>query len=52
MFDEVKPFDGEIEAGYYYINTDNFFPFTGAGRYNADLVFYAFQCKFIKRRIY
>ena len=22
VFDEVKPFDGLIEAGYYYINTD------------------------------
>ncbi len=24
VFDEVKSFDGEIEAGFYYINTDNF----------------------------
>ncbi len=25
VFDEVKSFDGEIEAGFYYINTGNFF---------------------------
>jgi hypothetical protein len=50
VFDEVKPFDGEIEAGYYYINTDNFFPFKGAGWYDADLVYYAFQCKLIKKK--
>ncbi len=31
VLDEVKPFDGEIEAEYYYINTDNFFPFKVAG---------------------
>ncbi len=45
VFDEVKSFDGYIEAGYYYINTDNFFPFMGAGWYDADLVHYAIQCK-------
>ncbi len=27
VFDEVISFDGEIEAGYYFINTDNFFQF-------------------------
>ncbi len=27
VFDEVEPFDGDIKAGYYYIDTDNFFPF-------------------------
>jgi hypothetical protein len=36
VFDEVKSFDGSIEAGYYYINSDNFFPFKGAGWYDAD----------------
>jgi hypothetical protein len=50
VFDEVKSFDGEIEAGYYYINTDHFFPFKGAGWYDADLVYYAFQCKLIKKK--
>ncbi len=27
VFDEVKSFDGEIETGFYHINTNNFFPF-------------------------
>ncbi len=38
VFDEVKSFDGEIETGFYYINTNNFFPFKGAG-------WYACECK-------
>ena len=50
VFDEVKPFDGKIEAGFYYINTDNFFPFKGSGWYDADLVYYAYKCKLIKKR--
>ncbi len=41
VFDEVKAFDGKSEAGFYYINTDNFFPFKGTGWYDADLVYYA-----------
>jgi hypothetical protein len=49
VFDEVKSFDGNIEVRYYYINTDNFFPFKGAGWYDADLVYYAIQCKLIKK---
>ena len=50
VFDKVKSFDGEIEAGYYYINTDHFFPYKGAGWFDADLVYYAFQCKLIKKK--
>ena len=50
VFDEVKSFDGEIEAGFYYIETDNFFPFKGAGWYDADLVYYAYECKLIKKK--
>ncbi len=50
VFDEVKAFDGEIEAGFYYIETDNFFPFKGAGWYDADLVYYAHECKLIKNK--
>ena len=49
VFDEVNSFDGNIEAGYYYINTDNFFPFKGAGWYDADLVYYAIKCNLIKK---
>ncbi len=48
VFDEVKPFGGEIEACFYYIETDNFFPFKEAGWYDADLVYYACECKLIK----
>jgi hypothetical protein len=50
VFDEVKTFDGYIEVGFYYINTDNLFPFKGAGWYDADLVHYAIQCKLIKKK--
>jgi glyoxylase I family protein len=50
VFDEVKSFDGDIEAGFYYIETDNFFPFKGAGWYDADLVYYAYECKLIKKK--
>ena len=50
VFDEVKPFDGDIKAGYYYIDTDNFFPFKGAGWYDADLVYYAIECKLIEKK--
>ena len=49
VFDEVKPFDVDIEAGFYYFNTTNYFPFKGAGWYDADLVYYACQCKMIKK---
>jgi hypothetical protein len=31
VFEKVKDFDGDIEAGFYYINTDNFFPIKGSG---------------------
>ena len=45
VFDEVKPFDGKIETGYYFVKTDNFFPFKGNGWYDADLVDYGInQC--------
>ncbi len=47
VFDEVKSFDGDIEADFYYIDTDNFFPFKGAGWYDANLVYYAYECKLI-----
>ncbi len=31
VFDEAKSFDGEIEAGFNYIDTDNFFRFKDTG---------------------
>ncbi len=40
IFDEVKPFDGEIKTGFYFVETKNFFPFKGNGWYDADLVDY------------
>jgi hypothetical protein len=40
VFDEVKKFDGNLETGYYFVETDNFFPFKGNGWYDADLVNY------------
>ena len=48
VFDEIKPFDGKIEAGFYYIETKNFFPFRGNGFYIADLIEYAFNKEIIK----
>ncbi len=49
VFDEVKPYDGVIEAGFYYVETTNFFPFKGAGWYEAELVYYACNKKIIKQ---
>ncbi len=43
VFDEVKAFDGENEAGFYYIETDDFFPFKGAGWYDADFINYTYE---------
>ncbi len=44
VFDKVKKIDGNIEAEFYYVETDNYFPFKGG--YDADLVFYACNVKF------
>jgi len=48
VFDEIVPFDGKIEAGYYYVETENFFPFHGNGFYDADLIQFAINEKIIK----
>jgi hypothetical protein len=45
-----KVFDGEIEAGYYYIETSNYFPFRGNGFYDADLIDYGIQRGIITKR--
>jgi hypothetical protein len=50
VFDEVEPFYGEIETGFYCINTDNFFPFKSVGWYDADLVYHAYQCNIIETK--
>ena len=48
VFDEIKPFDGKIEAGFYGIESKNFFPFHGNGFYIADLIDYALKQNIIK----
>ena len=48
VIDEIKPFDGKLEAGFYYIETKNFFPFRGNGFYIADLIDYALNKNIIK----
>lgn len=40
VFDEPCAFDGNIEAGFYYVETQNYLPFQGNGWYDADLVYY------------
>ena len=40
VFDEVKPFSGELATGFFFVETINFFPFRGNGWYDADLVSY------------
>ena len=36
--DEVKPFDGNIATGIYYVETDNWFPLKQNGWYYDDTV--------------
>ena len=48
VFDEIQPFDGKIDAGYYCIETNNYFPFQGNGLYVADLIDYALNKNIIK----
>ncbi len=49
VFDEIKPFDGKTEAaGYYYVETNNYFPIQSNGYYIADLIDYALNKNFIK----
>jgi hypothetical protein len=45
-----KFFYGKIEAGYYHIETSNFFPFRGNGFYGADLVDYGVKSGIITKR--
>ena len=46
--DEVKPFDGTIDAGMYCIETDNCFPLRGNGWYYDDTVEKALNYNLIK----
>jgi len=47
--DEVKPFNNKnnINTGFYYIETTNFFPFRGNGWYDADLIYYGLSVNII-----
>ena len=47
VFDEVKTFDGLLEAGFFYVETNNFFPYRGNGYYDADLVAYGVESRII-----
>ena len=49
VFAEIKPFDGIIEAGYCYIETDNFSPLHGNGSYDAELIECTLNEKIIKK---
>ena len=46
--DEVKPFDGTIDAGMYFIETDTCFPLKGNGWYYDDTVEKALNYNLIK----
>jgi hypothetical protein len=41
VFDDIQLFDGKIEAGSHYIETNNYFPFHGNGYNIADIIDYA-----------
>ena len=47
--DEVKPFDGTIDAGMYFIETDNCFPLKGNGWYYDDTIEKALNYNLIKK---
>ena len=47
--DEVKPFDGTIETGMYFVTTSNYFPLKGNGWYFDDTVEKALKYTLIKR---
>ena len=43
IFDEVKPFSGVIVDGFFYIESDNYFPLHGNGWYSRGMLSYAQQ---------
>ena len=43
VMDKPYPFSGNLGAGFYYIETDNIFPFRGAGWYCEPLVLYGLK---------
>ena len=46
--DEVKPFDGIIETGMYFVTTPNYIPLKGNGWYFDDIVEKALEYKLIQ----
>ena len=36
--DSIEKFDGEVKLGFYYVETDNYFPLRGNGMYCGELV--------------
>lgn len=49
IFDEVTKFDGTIETGFYFVETNKFFPFRYNGWYDADLVYYGVESGIISK---
>ena len=47
--DEVKHFDGAIDTGLYYVETNNYFPLKGNGWYFDDTVEKAIKYKLINQ---
>ena len=47
--DEVKPFDGAIDAGRYYVETTDYFALNGSGWYCDSVVEKALTYKLIRR---
>ena len=43
-FDEVTEYKGKLKPGFYYVETDNFFPMKGTGWYSCAMLKY---CKSI-----
>ena len=52
--DEVKPFDisMSIDAGIYFVETDNYFPLRGNGWYSHAMIDYVFSKNIIHKRKY
>ena len=50
VFDEVEQYDGQILAGFFYVETSNSFPFRGNGWYDADLVEYGIESRIIQHQ--
>jgi hypothetical protein len=38
IFDEVKDFSGKLQNGFYYVETENFFPLRGNGWYSRGIL--------------